>query len=504
MKSFSRREVVIALCDFLIALFAFWFARYFGDLPRWYWLVMSAFLWVIFGVITRKLQFDSYKRIRYALSGIFLQGVLSGLFLFLLYRRCVPGYEFDHSILLATGIIVLLEWGLYGLLRKLVYRKIPYFYEEPPLNDVTEIGLKSGDGLQNTVWDKDIDCLFTLARKVSADGEDIVRRLKENKNAFSENTLLIDTSDPENILAHKIRSPRLVVHLRSLNRIRHINTLFSYTNYCLPEGGFIACHCVTAALRREKVLRQSPPVINHLLYALDYCWHRLSPKLSLTRGFYFWTTGGKLRALTRVEVLGRLYRAGFDVLYEEVSNGRFYAIASKIKAPIRDDKPSTGPLIRLRRHGKGGEIIGVYKFRTMHAYSEYLQSYIYRQEGLSAGGKIAYDYRVTPAGRFLRKTWLDELPMLINWVKGDLKLVGVRPLSSHYFHLYDKELQELRIKTKPGLLPPFYADMPKTLEEIQESERRYLEAYFKNPVRTDWQYFWKAVRNIVLKGKRSG
>lgn len=111
---------------------------------------------------------------------------------------------------------------------------------------------------------------------------------------------------------------------------------------------------------------------------------------------------------------------------------------------------------------------------------------------------------MTPAGRFLRKTWLDELPMLINWVKGDLKLVGVRPLSSHYFHLYDKELQELRIKTKPGLLPPFYADMPKTLEEIQESERRYLTAYLKNPVRTDWQYFWKAVRNIVLKGKRSG
>ncbi len=88
-------------------------------------------------------------------------------------------------------------------------------------------------------------------------------------------------------------------------------------------------------------------------------------------------------------------------------------------------------------------------------------------------------------------------------VKGDLKLVGVRPLSSHYFHLYDKELQGLRIKTKPGLLPPFYADMPVTLEEIQESERRYLEAYFKNPVRTDWQYFWKAVKNIVIKGKRS-
>ena len=54
MKSFSRREVVIALCDFLIALFAFWFARYFGDLPRWYWLVLSAFLSLPAAVVKAK------------------------------------------------------------------------------------------------------------------------------------------------------------------------------------------------------------------------------------------------------------------------------------------------------------------------------------------------------------------------------------------------------------------------------------------------------------------
>ena len=111
--------------------------------------------------------------------------------------------------------------------------------------------------------------------------------------------------------------------------------------------------------------------------------------------------------------------------------------------------------------------------------SEYLQPYIYKQAGLCSGGKIAGDYRVNAAGRFLRKTWLDELPMLINWMKGDLKLVGVRPLSSHYFSLYSEELRALRIRTKPGLIHLFYAGYARQLDEIQESERRYLEQYQK-------------------------
>ncbi len=104
---------------------------------------------------------------------------------------------------------------------------------------------------------------------------------------------------------------------------------------------------------------------------------------------------------------------------------------------------------------------------------------------------------------FFRKFWLDEIPMLINILKGDMKLVGVRPLSEHYFSLYTKELQLKRIKTKPGLIPPFYADMPKTIGEIMESEMRYLEAYEKHPFKTDITYFFKAFYNIIFGGARS-
>ena len=122
---------------------------------------------------------------------------------------------------------------------------------------------------------------------------------------------------------------------------------------------------------------------------------------------------------------------------------------------------------------------------------------------LKEGGKFKHDFRVTTVGRIMRKFWLDELPMLINLIKGDMKIVGVRPLSKHYFSLYSKELQEKRTKFKPGLVPPFYADNPKTLEEIEASEMKYLEKYEKHPFRTDVSYFFKSFYNIIFKNKRS-
>jgi lipopolysaccharide/colanic/teichoic acid biosynthesis glycosyltransferase len=104
----------------------------------------------------------------------------------------------------------------------------------------------------------------------------------------------------------------------------------------------------------------------------------------------------------------------------------------------------------------------------------------------------------------MRKYWIDELPMLLNWIKGDMKLVGVRPISQHYYSLYSKELQEQRTRHKPGLLPPFYADMPKTLDEIQASEIRYLTmCEQRGTLVTDFIYFWKIVGTIVLKKARS-
>ena len=140
----------------------------------------------------------------------------------------------------------------------------------------------------------------------------------------------------------------------------------------------------------------------------------------------------------------------------------------------------------------------------MHPYSEYVQDYVYKQYDLKDGGKFRDDFRITSWGAASRKIWLDEFPMLINFFKGNMKLVGVRPLSKHYYELYSKDLQERRIKYKPGLIPPFYADMPTDLDEIQKSENRYLDSYEKHPFLTDLRYFGRSMWNIMFRHARSG
>ena len=259
----------------------------------------------------------------------------------------------------------------------------------------------------------------------------------------------------------------------------------------------------TKNLRKARILKKFPPILNYIYYTFDYIIKRVFPKFALTKGLYFFLTRGENRVITRAELLGRLYSCGFEVLDYEFIGNPMYVISRKIKLPAYDLEATYGPLIKLKRIGKGGKEIKVYKMRTMHPYAEYLQEYVYQLHSLEQGGKFKDDFRVSTVGKIMRRLWIDELPMLINLLKGDLKIVGVRPLSKHYFSLYTKELQEKRIKFKPGLIPPFYVDNPKTLEEIMASENRYLDACARHPLWTDFRYFFIAIFNIIFKRYRS-
>ena len=301
------------------------------------------------------------------------------------------------------------------------------------------------------------------------------------------------------------KHPNLLCIARPLHTIEKLDEFLYTANWGLPDGAYIWCHSMTALLKRKLTLKRYPWGIGHLMAVGNYLWDRVCPKLWLTRRFYFAVTSGKARTMSRVEIIGRIYRAGFEVIDENFHDGEFFLTARKVKEPVDDMAPTGSPIIHLRRIGLNGKEIVVHKFRTMYIYSEYVQPYIYHYQSLERGGKFKDDYRVNFWGRVLRRTWLDEFPMIWNMLRGDMKLVGVRPLSRHYFSLYSPEMQALRIKTKPGLLPPFYYETktPETLEEVQESERRYLEAYLKHPFRTDWRYFWGIVGNIIFHRKHS-
>lgn len=324
----------------------------------------------------------------------------------------------------------------------------------------------------------------------------------------SENLAILPmgTHNPDSIKRQlEQRSPQLLFVSRPLHTIELLDDYLFAANAALPKGAYLWCHTMTAVLQRKLMLKRYGPGLGHLMVAWNYLWHRVCPKLKLTHKFYFAVTDGKKRSMSRVEVIGRLFRAGFEVVDEKFKDGEFFALAHKVNVPVNDTEPSGSPIIHLRRVGKDGKEIIVHKFRTMYTYSEYVQPYIYRYQRLERGGKFKDDYRINVWGRILRRLWLDELPMIWNLLRGDIKLVGVRPLSHHYFHLYSPEVQQLRIRTKPGLLPPFYYERhsPDTIEEVQESERRYLEAYLAKPFATDWKYFWGIVGNIVFHRKHS-
>lgn len=316
--------------------------------------------------------------------------------------------------------------------------------------------------------------------------------------------LLLYTFSRFNLLPYHDKSLDQIANLSKVNRMRFLNKFHETAHIKLRAGGLYFVCTETLDQRRKRVLRALPPLISHLYLLYDFMLHRVSPRLPYVRKAYFLLWRHWNKPLSYAESLGRLYSCGFELVEEQVIDNKWWFVMRKTHSPAMNYEVTYGPMIRLNRTGKGGKPIKVYKFRTMHPYSEYLQELVMQRNNLAEGGKFNNDFRVSLWGRFLRKTWLDELPMIANLLRGELKIVGVRPLSKHYLSLYPEDFQQKRTTVKPGLIPPFYADMPKTLEEIIASEERYIDAYKKNWFTTDFRYFWKAFYNIVIRRKRSG
>lgn len=332
----------------------------------------------------------------------------------------------------------------------------------------------------------------------------VLRYIEKNIDIFSTNTFTLRSTDIYNI--RKLPNYRFdaIVNFMPLNQIRGVNKLFTTVNDKLPDNGIWVCCYEPQSVTKRNILKRYPLVIGWLYYAAFFCYKRVLPKLFMTSRLYFDITEGKNRVLSKAEVLGRLCYCGFEIIDERKKGDLNYVVARRKFRPEITARRLYGILVKLNRVGKNGKMFKVYKFRTMHPYSEFLQAYIYERYSLQEGGKFNHDIRVTTLGRILRKYWLDELPMMLNLIKGNMKLVGVRPISQHYFSLYSQELQDKRTKHKPGLLPPFYADMPKTLPEIEASEMRYLTmCEQKGTLKTDFIYFWKIFYTIVFKRARS-
>ena len=314
--------------------------------------------------------------------------------------------------------------------------------------------------------------------------------------------LLLKTKDIINL--NNIKSNiRLFINLELVNNIRRINKFHEAVNSRLDLDDYYIICSETLEERRKRVWLKASIGFRYLVRIIDFIYKRVFPKIPLIKKIYFALTQGHNRVISKAEVMGRLISCGFQIENYFEHKNLLYIISKKKRTPDFNLSPSYSPIFKMKRIGYNGKEIIVYKLRTMYPYSEYLQDFITNENKLEPSGKIFNDYRVTTWGKFCRKFWIDELPMLVNVFKCQLNIVGVRPLSKSYFESYPMDMQKLRINIKPGLIPPYYADMPKNFLEILESEKKYIELKLKNPIYTDIRYFYKAFVNIVFMGARS-
>jgi len=513
----NRRTFTLFVIDVLIVTFAFTFFIWLKPaslriyLPAYKWpFVLFMILWIGISAIFEKYDYSKKRRLVHFINPILLSNtIILGIASVLIY--VLNEFHYSRMIVLGTtGLATVVEVFIFSL-----------FYYRRSLNRETErteaIEKFMGRLAQSIPVVHDtalpeteapfIMPVFTLnsfrEQVIEEAGIMAYEYMCSHVDAAHNRTLVMSTTTRFNLDIMPAGMFTVMVNLKKINDIQRVNKFFETVNKKIPVGGiFIDC-VETNEIKKNRFLSNYWPGINYFFYFFYYIFRRVIPKLPLLKNFYFFFTNGYDRSVSMAEAFGRLYSCGFEVVDHTQIGDLLYFVARKITEPSFDSSPTYGPLVSLRRVGKNGKIIYVYKLRTMHPYAEYLQAYVHKLNDLDQGGKFKNDFRVSTAGRFFRKFWLDELPMVFNLFKGDLKLVGVRPLSQHYFNLYTQELQKKRTTCKPGLIPPYYADMPDTLEEIMESEDRYLDEYLKHPLKTDWNYFWKAFRNIVFRRARS-
>ena len=147
---------------------------------------------------------------------------------------------------------------------------------------------------------------------------------------------------------------------------------------------------------------------------------------------------------------------------------------------------SSGPVFfRQERVGRGGRLFRIHKLRTMRVHDA--------AHGPAVTGFA--DARITRAGRWLRHHRIDELPQLIDVLRGDMSLVGPRPEVPRFVALYPPELRERVLAVRPGITDPAaleFVDEAQLLAGSSDPERTYIDVILPRKLRRQAEYAERA------------
>lgn len=176
----------------------------------------------------------------------------------------------------------------------------------------------------------------------------------------------------------------------------------------------------------------------------------------------------------------------FDIFFSIIGLLLLCPLFLLLYIAIRLESNGSGFFIQ-ERIGKDGIPFGLYKFRTMRTNAE--------NEGQITIGE--HDNRITRIGYLLRKYKLDELPQLLNVLKGDMSLVGPRPEVRRYVELYTEEQRQV-LRIRPGITDYAsieYVNENELLGQADDPDRVYIEQVMPDKLKLNMRY----IQNHSLK-----
>lgn len=161
---------------------------------------------------------------------------------------------------------------------------------------------------------------------------------------------------------------------------------------------------------------------------------------------------------------------------------------------------SKGPVIFAhKRIGKNGKEFNMYKFRSMYKNAEEMIENFNEEQKIEwqENFKLENDPRITKVGKFLRKTSLDELPQIVNIIKGDLSIIGPRPIVDEELKKYGDNKEKF-LSITPGLTGYWQANgrSNTTYEERMQMELYYID---NQSLLLDIKIFFKTIVSVIKK-----
>lgn len=461
-------------------------------------LAVLLIAWIIAAWFTHKYKPQYYQRKWIYVIAPFFKAAVLFLFLIVIISFTFLNLDYQNWLLYKVALIYLtIELVIYSTIihfnnlksngaKFKVKESKKYIQEDLTFNKINEFNINfEVTNFNSELFSKEIIFeLFTEQQNESALCSKI-NVICSKRNSSSSNSL--------NLIS--------ILDIR-INDLKDINQeVKSMYNSIIPGGYLFASYKNIDDFETE-YFGSSAGFIVFFKKIIYYFYYRAFPKIPYLNILYKILSGGKNKVLSKAETWGRLFYAGFDVEKEIKHDGICYLVARKSKTPSENPNPSFYPIITLNRVSMFGNIVKIHKIRSMYPYSEFLQKKVFEQNELTSTGKFAADFRITEFGKIYRKYWIDEIPQLLDWFRGTIKLVGIRAMSQHFFSLYPKEYQEMYFKVKPGIISPIFDEKTDGFKDIVKIEQEYLENFLKHPIKTDIKYFFLTIRHMVA-GVRS-